>query len=196
MKKLFIGFFLLATWGSAISQSYPDLKKRLNEFMNFNREMNFEKVLDYSYPKLFTLSPRKDLLAFFDKMYNSDEFSIKLDSMKIDSIFPVFKSGEGLYAKVRYSMLMRMNFKSDSLLIGNGDGGENKIVTAMKSQFGEDKVKSDRENKALDINVVSDMVAAKDRYAKEWCFVNFKEDDKITDALFTKELIIKIASYK
>src|SRR5882724_10407486 len=141
MKRLFLGLFLLLTWGSIFSQANPDLKRRLAEFLKFNAEMNFEKVLDYSYPKLFTLAPRKDMLTFLEKTYNSDDFSVKLDSLKIDSIYPVFKFADGMYAKVKYSMIMRMTFKKDSLLNGTE---ENPGVKNLKSQFGEDKIRLDK----------------------------------------------------
>lgn len=39
------------------------------------------------------------------------------------------------------------------------------------------------------------MVAIKDEYAKEWSFVELKEDDPMTEKLFTKELLAKLATY-
>ncbi len=76
------------------------LEQRLTEFMKLNEEMNLEKVMDYVYPKLFTIVPRKDLLQAMKDGFNSEEVKVDIDSMKVDKIHPVFEMDNASYAKL------------------------------------------------------------------------------------------------
>ena len=115
MKKLFFAFIVLIFCACGSSKKKvtdtgngkeAPLEQRLADFMKVNDEMDFEKVMDYTYPKLFTLAPREQLVKVMKDAFSSEEVKIELDSMRVDTVFAVFKIGDGSYAKVRYSMNM------------------------------------------------------------------------------------------
>src|SRR5688572_10800311 len=74
------------------------LTQRLDDFMKANDEMNLEKVLDYTYPKLYDIAPRAEVLKVMQETFNSDQVKVELDSLKIDTLYPVFQLGKGSYA--------------------------------------------------------------------------------------------------
>ena len=71
----------------------------------------FEKVMEYTYPRLFTIAPRDVLVSTMKNAFENDEFTIELDSVKVHTIFPVFVIHDTSYAEVKHTMLMKMKYK-------------------------------------------------------------------------------------
>lgn len=201
MKNLFLALTVLIFCACGASKdkkaATPDsasLESRLASFMQANDNMNIEEMADYLYPKLFTIAPKADLIKSMQETFNSDEMKVELDQLKVDTLYPVFKFGEGSYAKVKYSMVMRMNFKNTSDSAADNKEMLENIKQSMAAEYGPENVSLD-EKGIISINEKSVMVAIKDEYAKEWSFVELKVDDPMTKKLFTKELLAKLATY-
>lgn len=174
------------------AQADARLRLRLNNFMIANNTLNFDSVLAYTYPKLFTLVPRDEMMETLQNSFDNDQVKMGLDSLTIDSIYPIFKVQEGNYAKIKYSMKMIMHFKqkeSDSTLQQN-----EVLLAAMQSQFGKEKTSLNK-NGDIVIHLTSLMLGAKDKYAKDWCFINLKDGDPLVSQLFSKEIIDKSATF-
>ncbi|MEO6315497.1 MAG: hypothetical protein ABIU63_15810 [Chitinophagaceae bacterium] len=190
MKKLWLVLVICGACCSLFAQTDPLLQQRLNYFMEANRQLHFDSVIAYTYPKLFTLVPRDEMLEMLQNSFENEQLTIRLDSLQTDSIYPVFKMQEGSYAKIRYSLNMIMQLKDSSAA-----GKENDLLAAMQAQYGTGKVRLDSA-KNIVVQVTALMLAAKDKYARQWCFVNLKDSDPLISQLFTKEIIDKTATYK
>lgn len=180
------------------AQKDAELEKRLNEFMVINDSMDLNKVMDYTYPKLFSIVPREKLVEAMQAAFDNEEMTIKLDSFKINTIFPVFKLENGLYAKVMYSMIMLMAFKEDkkdSLSAEDKKERDDFMISHMESEYGKGNASIDPATGFLKVKVTSPMVAIKDSYAKQWSFVNLEENE-MTGRLFSKAVLAKLATYK
>lgn len=203
MKKIYLVLVILLIYGCNNSEKKPEgndpsLQTRLTEFLKANDDMNFEKVIDYIYPKLFDIVPRKQLLETMNESFNNTEVRIELDSLRIDTLYPVFQTGKGYYAKARYSMIMLMNFSPTE---GDNSNEANEsqndlIAKSLAEKYGEGNVSTDTGTGVIKIRTSSLMVAVKDEQAKEWCFVNLKEDDPLINKLFSNEILDKLATYK
>ena len=193
MRKFIFLFCLLHTVASGFSQFVKDsaeLSSRLEMFMQYNRDMNFEKMMDYIYPKLFTIAPKEQIKEAMESALNDDELTIKLDSLKTEKIYPLFASGNNRYAKISYSMLILMSTKQQK---DSTDMSE--IVPVMQTQYGEENVRFDKKTNTLIIYQKVDMVAIKDELSPEWTFMNLKIGDPLMDSLLDKELLAKFYSY-
>jgi hypothetical protein len=201
MKTLFFActvliFCACGSKKTADKSSDPDLTRRLEEFLKANDEMNLEKVLDYTYPQLFTIAPREEVLKLMKETFDSEEVKVQLDSLKIDTLYPVFRIGKGSYAKVKYSMVMLMNFNVAKDSADAVDTEQNEAIRkGLSQQYGDQNVSMDA-NGIIRIRVKSPMVAVKDEHSKEWTFVNLKDGDSVTDKLLSKEVLDKLATYK
>jgi len=202
MKKFIwvIAILVLCACGSSKNKkaesktSNASLEQRLQEYRKLNEELNIDKLMDYIYPKLFTLAPREDMVKGMKDFFASDEIKVVIDSLTIDRIHPVFQIGDGSYAKVEYSMVMRMDMSPKDTV---EDEGQNEmIVQTMRAQYGEENVDIDKATGMIRIRTVNPMVAVKDEYAKEWSFVSLKEDDPMINQLFSKEVLDKLKTYK
>lgn len=198
MKKLIFVLCVLVVCACGDSKKKPagneaenSLQTRLDEFMKVNDAMNFEKIMDFTYPKLFTIVPRAQLLASIKESFENEDIKIELDSLRVDSLYPVFKIGKGSYAKINYTMVMLFHSKDTT-----GDGSSLEAIReGLASKYGNENVTLDEATKTIRIRISSPMVAVKDEYAKEWCFVNLNTDDEFINKLFDKEVLDKLATY-
>ena len=160
---LFTGISILSK-----GQTDPILQQRANLIMKATDSVDMDKILDLTYPKLFIIIPREQMAEALLNAFNTEEFTISLDSILLDTIYPIFKVGDGSYAKIKHSQILKMKFKeaidtTNSILI-SGPGY---------------------------------MIAIKDSYAKEWCFVNLEEEDnQLTSLLFSEDVLKKLKEYK
>jgi len=194
MKKLLLAFLIngLAVIGNA--QEDTSLVNRINEMLSFTESKDLERVMDYTYPKLFTIVPKKTMIATMKFAYESEDYTIEFDSIKILKIFPVFKINDTSYVKVKHTMLLKMKFTVpyDSL---QNDLKEI-MVSYMSQKYGEENVRFDPVASSVNIFVIPDIVGIKDNSSK-WTFVNINEDKpQILDMLFGKQVLDKLKEYK
>lgn len=193
MKSIFviIFFLLFSVQGkSQYAKDSTEMISRLEIFMQNNRLMDFDKVLDYTYPKLFTIAPRDQIKEAMESAFNNEEVGIKMDSLRIVEVYPLFTVEKGTYSKITYSMLLNMSPKGEE-----DSTGINGFLEAMQSQFGEKNVWIDKTGNGINIFQEVDMAAIKDDLSPEWTFVNLKKEDPLMEMLFEKDLIARFYSY-
>jgi hypothetical protein len=190
----FLFLSLLFTKNSAAQQDTA-LSNRLNEVLKFTQVMNIEKVLDYTYPKLFTIVSRDELKEIMLSSFETDEFTSTMDSIEVVTIFPIFKINEESFAKIKHSMLLRMKFKAEPDTTG-GVNSMYMMTGMMESRFGAGNVRYDIANNTIVIKLIPSLIALKDKEDGKWYFVNFDEENKeILDMLISKEVQEKLKEY-
>jgi hypothetical protein len=196
MKKRIVAFLIsLVLFVDLTAQQDTALINRLNNVLKYTQLMDMDKVLDLTYPKLFTIVPRVDLLELMQNSFETDEFSSTLDSLKVDTVFPVFEIQDESFAKVKHTMLMRMKFKNTTDSAAEASNGV--MIGLLASQFGEDHVRFDKPNNTITISMLSKMIAVKNKSENLWYFVNFDEENKeMLDLLFSEEVQTKLTEYK
>lgn len=197
MHKL-IAFLFLSLFFTRNSSAQQDtaLSNRLNEVLKFTQVMNIDKVLDYTYPKLFSIVPREELKEIMLSSFETDEFTSTMDSIEVVTIFPVLKINDESFAKIKHSMLLRMKFKTEPDTTGGGNS-MNMMTGMMESKFGTGNVRYDMPHNTIVIKLIPSLIAIKEKEDGKWYFVNFDEENKeILDMLFSKEAQEKLNVYK
>lgn len=193
MKQFVFIFLFLFLVKLLNAQADSSLSGRLQAFMKANADMNYEGILDFTYPKIFKLAPRELMLEEIRNTFENEEMTVKMDSLRVDSIYPVFTIGDGHFARVRYSFIMIMHFLPED----DPDEEEEKleaILEGMKIQFGENNVRI--QDGAIRIAVTSDLVAVKDEYATDWCFMDILNNKEMNDLILDKEVLKQLAIYQ
>ncbi|NOT49770.1 MAG: hypothetical protein HOP10_00660 [Chitinophagaceae bacterium] len=206
MKKILfvlIAFLFIACGGNSSKDKTenttggidPALEKRLAEYMKLNEELDFNRLMDYIYPKVFDLAPREDMVEAMEDFFKSEEIKVKLEDLKIDKVHPVFTVKDGSYAKIDYSMVVLFDMSSE------GDSMEKKeqndlIVKSMAEKYGEGNVGIDKETGMIRVRMGTPMIAIKDEIVKDWSFISYKKDDPFLDKILSKEVQDKLATYK
>lgn len=190
LKTTYLLLFAFLICNYCEAQTDPRLKQRLDSMLQVTEDKDLEKILDFTYPKLFEIATREQLTQAMRDAFETEEFSTTLDSVKLKTIFPVFIIKDGEYAKIKHTMLMRMKFK-----MSLDSDNSNSMVTIMEETFGKGNVRLDKEQNSIVIFINSVMVAVKDEFSPVWSFVNYNEKDPISDLIFSKEVIEKLKEY-
>ena len=195
MKTILL--LLLFTGISVLSkgQTDPILQQRATLIMKATDSVDMDKILDLTYPKLFTIVPREQMAEALLEAFNTEEFTITIDSILVDTIYPIFTVGDGSYAKIKHSQILKMRFKEE---IDTTDKESlNELLNNMKDGFPDSKVRFDAGTNCIVISGPGYMIAIKDNYAKEWCFVNLEDDDnQLISLLFNEDVVKKLKEYK
>lgn len=176
MKKIIlvssISLVSLFLFGQAVDE---ELNMRLNEYIELSKKADFEGIMDYTHPKLFTLAPRAEIIKAFESIYENEDMSIRFDSMRVLKISPSFIHELTSYKKVDYFMSFSMHFKDSS----TWDDAEfaDMMIAMMKSGLAGMNIIYDKEKKAFIISGNTIMFAIKDN-GKLWMFLGYDEDKK------------------
>lgn len=195
MKKILIllvlSMFLIV---KLAAQDDTLLIKRLNEILAYTEEKNTEKIMDYTYPKLFKIVPRKQMAEAVNGMYETEEFTTDLDSLFTIKVHPVFTIEGKQYCKIVHNMIMHMKFKEPIDTAGE-DSEAHFYLEMLGEKFGRENVRFDAKNNAMVIKSTPDMIAVKEN--NNWYFANYNEDNpKMIDLLFSKAVQKKYKEYE
>jgi hypothetical protein len=195
MKKILLALlfssFLL---NQLAAQEDEALAKRVKEILIYTQEKNTEKILDYTYPKLFTILTRSQMKEALAGIYDTDEFTAELDSLFIIKIYPVFTVEGNQYCKIMHNMVMYMKFKEVVDTVGK-DSEANSMVELMGLNYGKENVRFDAKNNSLVIKMTPDMIAVKEN--NTWYFSNYDEDNPaMIDLLFSKAVQKKYKEFQ
>lgn len=188
MKSLQLAFLLLffSLAAPAKAQTDPSLKRRLTEYMALTRSLNFDSLMNYIHPKLFSIAPREQMVAVMKSTFQGDEdIEIRLDSMETGTISKPFIAEGGTYTKIAYSMLIRLRMKEED----PEKQANSMMMSLFQSQYGKENVRYDAGTRFYMIRIQTFMVGVKDSESPEWTFLNFKPEDAITARLLPKAVI-------
>jgi hypothetical protein len=194
MKTVFLAFVFFLFGICGYSQQDTTLVNRINQMLKFTQLKDLEKIMDYTYPKLFEFASKELMLATLKESFENDEFNVELDSISIVMIHPVFVVNDTSYVKVKHSMLMRMKFKEP---LDTADmESKNFMVTLMGVKYGEQNVRFDAVANSLNILMKPDMIGIKDKTTNIWTFANLVDDNPaILEMLFSKAVRDKLNEY-
>jgi hypothetical protein len=192
MKSIFLWLSFLVVGIIANAQQDTSLVNRVNEMLKFTQLKDFEKLMEYTYPRLFTIAPREVLITTMKNAFETDEFTIELDSVRVQTIFPVFVIDDTSYVKVKHTMLMKMKYKKPY----DPTDSKESMVSLMEQRFGKGKVRFDPIANSLNIFMIPDMVGIKDKSSK-WTFANLNEDNpEMLSMIFSKKVLDKLKEFK
>lgn len=153
-----------------------------------------DKIMDYTYPKLFGIVPKEMLLNTMKDTYETEEYIIELDSIDIRTISPAFIVDDTSYVKIKHTMLMKMKFKEPQDT--SDPGSTNFLVTLMEAKYGRGNVRFDKKANSLNIFMTPGMVGIKPP-KEQWTFTNLDEGNPaMLEVLFSKKVLDKLKELK
>ncbi|MCB0606762.1 MAG: hypothetical protein H6562_06555 [Lewinellaceae bacterium] len=190
MKRSLLFNMFLAAWlllpGQAAAQDKTEaaITARLDQFIAATANKDWNGVLDLTYPALFTLASREEMLALFDQMENSG-MDIQFKDMKINSISPVFPFDTLLFTQISYSAEMTIGFEGELY----GDDVLPFLKTSFETTFGKDNVAFNKENKTFRILAEKSLFGVAEKDAGNWYFIeNNPEQDVLLQEIIPAEV--------
>lgn len=164
--------------------SVNSLEARVSEYFQLTVDMRLEDLMDYLYPRIFDQISKDELLKEMKAVFENESMKAKVDSIRIDKIYPAIKDGDGEYAKVLYSNKTIFDFKSDL-------EQSKKIRDELAVKYGRNYVTMDPETGIISVWSSDSMIAVKDEHSKNWTFVN-AQDPSLTSKIFSNEVLNKL----
>lgn len=193
LKKILLCLLLVRSF-TGEAQADTSLKARLDSFLVFTEAMNIDAALDLTYPRLFTIISRDDMKKELSNTQERDDVKIRLDSLRLDTIFPVFQFEKGSYSRIVYTMNMYMQMLDEAAI--EDEEEINQMIRIFELQHGEGNVTYNKEKKEIRLHIRSSMIAIRDEVSPQWTFLNLEADSPLTGILFGDKLLEKLAQYK
>lgn len=187
MNKLFFGIAIMLFSLNVFAQTTEEKEIRSTFVTYFEAMKNKDNavVMEYIYPKLFTIVPKETLKAVFDQMYADTTIEISFDSSKINNIAPAKILDGTKYVLVNYSFTLMMKLKGED---------RSEVAEIMHSSFentyGKGNVRLDTATSTFYIHPPGRMLFINDKGSKEWKLLEIKTEYKeILDQLLPAEII-------
>lgn len=163
------------------------ISEKLDQFFQATQEKEWEQVLDLTYPKLFELVPREQMLGLFQNM-EAEGMSFEMSNMKISEIYGAEDFEGETFSAVDYAMQMK--------IILNGDGFNDQAMGFMKTSFettyGAENVATDRDNKTFTIQAEKTLFAIADKDTDNWHFIEKNAEQMvILEQIIDKQVLAK-----
>ena len=187
MKKtilLMTAFLSLQLMG----QKKEDIQPELLKMMVATNQMDFKKVMDYTYPAIFDLAPREMLVEVMESSLENDMFKMSfIETNSIPTISDVKEIKGGHYSLVNMPTKMKMAFKTQ--LEENQVG---QMIEGMKANMNANKIEFNKEENALIIDLVTTSIAAFDKHTENtWKFLSYQSEQREQMIMIIDEEILK-----
>ena len=212
VRNIFLSSILISFIAGCLVRKNDEtsLRKRLNEFVKLTAEMKFDSALNYTYPKLFNFIPRNKLKEGKEEAFQFTMGKAKLDSFRIDTIYPVFQADKANYAWAIYSMIMEIpidsaekvsrhasQMKMDSLRKTNQYPAPSQtlMTTLISEEFGVKVISFHEDSNITRVRMGLLTICVRDNYAKDWSFYTVMANDTIVTKLFPEKVLNQFKSY-
>lgn len=188
MKNLIV-FVALLFCTATFAQKNTDtaFERRLNDYMRFTRELQFDDIINYTHPKLFTIATKDQLKEFLQGSFENEQMKIEFDSTAIKKVSENFKVENVLYKRVDYWMAVTVSFKNTAAL--SDTSFINSMTAALQQGFPEGKIVYNPFRKKFEIQSNGLMIAIKDNDSAPWMFLGYQKNDALIKKLYPQQVI-------
>lgn len=166
-------------------------------FKNYFKELHkaskdYDKIMDFTYPKLFTITSKSDKVTQIKKQFNNSEMTIKFDKMELNEIKKSIRFNEVTYTKVVYKSETTFHFiKKEKETEANFDSYVYEMFKILKKQFKSAKITRDGEN--IYLKGTKEILAIQNKeFKKDWYLLDLLKNSKDYYAKFLPD---EIATY-
>ncbi len=188
MKKQII--FLLACilfTTISFSQDLNALKAEIQKTYDATIALNYDKILDYTYPKLYKFIPRDKMKEALIATFNgTDEMKVKI--LAVD---PNFNYGEiktiddQKICLVKHDLSMELTLKETL-----EEEDVEMMIDLLKSTMETEDITFDKEKTTFKINKIATMIAISDELTNnQWRFLNKDKENKLMAMLLNKKVV-------
>lgn len=173
MKKLLYSALLVLATFNGFSQDAAGLKAGAQKVIDNTANLNYNVLLDMTYPKIYEIAPRETMLESMKKTFEGNEgFRVKIVPTAPNFVFgKIKKIGDQSFAVIDYDNSMQIIW-DEALPAEEVDT----YVGLFKESMKTDNVVYDAPNKTMNIKSKGKMVAIADTLTKnEWRYLTYNE---------------------
>lgn len=182
MKKLLL-FVTVLSFVTTFAQDKKSLEQRAQKMVEVTYNLQYDAILDHTYPKVFDIVPRDVLREALENMFKTEEFTVKLIN-----VAPNFKFGEikkidnSFYSLVDHDLAMEMKFNEPI-------EDEGLYIDALKAGLDTEEVAFNKTTNTISVKKRAQMVAINDEVSKNlWTFIN-NDNGPLMNQLLSEKVI-------
>lgn len=191
MKNIFLTIIVCFISNTVFSQDLKALQQETDKMFKATSKMNYDEILDFSYPKLFDIITRDQMKELLEMTFNNEQFSINFLPIEPNFNFgPIKKIENKSLSLIKYNLGMSMHFYEpiDANMVET-------MISALKSQgesYGD--IKFDTEKNTFYIKGVSTMIGVADEITdNKWKFITYdKNKREIGEMLLSDSILNKL----
>lgn len=187
MKFKLTFLFILLNY-LCFSQSLETLKADCAKMYESTYNMEFEKILDYTHPKVFEIADRETMLTILDETFQNDQLRIRLVHPKTTFTFSEVKEIDGKkICVVEYPQAMRMIFENPL-----SEEEKNSIEKSLKTTMTSKKITFEKDRNAFYIDGKDIMIAVSEEATQnQWKLINYDKSQPQLLNMVLGENIVK-----
>lgn len=170
---------------TTFAQDLASLKSESQKMFDASLILDFEKMLDFTYPKVFDIAPKDQMLEMMTNTFENEQMSIKIE--KIDPKFSfgeIQKIDKQVFCKFSHDNKMKLTFKNDI------QGSEEMIIEMLKENTGATDVNYDVKTKSFNATLRVNVLAIADELTKNnWKFITLEKEKAMLSMLFSEDII-------
>lgn len=162
--------FSFTVKGQALAN--PAIKAKLDAFIQYSNNQEWDKAFDLLYPKLFTKVAKQDLIDIMTGM-ESDGLMLNMSNTRITATSVPVVVGNETFIKVNYTSDLLVTIKPDALY--DSYKSMMAIDEQFKATYGVENVKLDQDRKQYQIKASKSMMAIQSGN-EDWKLVEINMD--------------------
>lgn len=175
-------FFVITLQAQEKSNILPLMEKIIQKSI----DKDYDGVMDLTYPKVFEIANRQQMIALITSVLENEDFQIKIlptaPEIKISEVKNLLG---GRYSLIHYNNAMTLKFKNLQNL------NPNEFLPLLKESFPHSVVNYNKETQSFDILIRSRNLAISDEYTHgKWRFLNANpQDGQILRLLLDEQIL-------
>lgn len=191
MKKILLTVIVLFITNTTFGQDLKSLELETKKMINASTKLNFEEILDYTYPKLFEIISKEQMKEVLKATFSNEQFGISFLNIEPDFQFRnITKIENKTLCVIKYKLGMAMHFNEtvDEQTVST-------MIQTLESQ-GEayQEVKFDKEKNTFFIKGISTMIGIVDELTNnKWKFITYDKNQKqLNEMLLSATILNKL----
>lgn len=185
--KIKLILLLLLTSPYALTQNVDTLKEDAQNMYKATLSMNFDAIIDGTYPRLFDLVSKEQMKALLIATFNENE-EMKVELINVPANFSfgeIKKIGEQTFCLIDHDLKMVL-----TLVQRVEDEEIESMTTMMKEAMETNEIVFNKENNAFSILKKATMIAIADDFTQnKWKFINKDKNNAFVNKLFSEKVI-------
>ena len=184
MKNIIICLLALLSLG-AKAQDKASLEKNAGLMMEYTAKENYKSLMDLTYPKLFELFPKEQMLEMLPAMLKGDGYTISLLDTPPNFVYgDIKKIDGGSYVLIKHDLKMKMAFTEPM-----NDEELDAMLPMFKQSMGTEDITFNKPENAFYIKKRAQMIGAADKLTgNKWTFLN-NDNPELLKKLLNENII-------
>lgn len=184
--KVTILFLLASVFG--FSQDLENLKQEVQKIYDLTIEKKYDAVLNYTYPKIFEIIPKKQFVELMNDALNPEGMTMTIEKVNPEFTFDDFIIiGEGKYCIIEHNNKMTMKFDEEL-----GDSKE-MFLGLVKASMKNYNVTINEKTEIITLEGKAKMIAISDKLTNgTWKYVNYNGESPMMEKVLGKEVLKKL----